>query len=55
MASMMLLFLCVVGMLVVIAIGVGIMVVMGMGKSDAVSDARQGWISRRSDKDEEGW
>jgi hypothetical protein len=30
-------------------------VILNTGSNDVVSTARQGWINRRSDKDEEGW
>jgi hypothetical protein len=47
---------CILGALVVLtALIIGIVVILNSGSNDAVSTARQGWINRRSDKDQEGW
>jgi hypothetical protein len=42
-------------LLLAIAIGVGIVVIMQAGERDTVSTARQDWIQRRSDKDDQKW
>jgi hypothetical protein len=41
--------------LVVAAIIIGVALVMGAGRRDTVSEAREDWLTRRSDKDERGW
>lgn len=46
---------CILGAIVLTALVVGIVVILNSGSNDAVSTARQGWINRRSDKDQEGW
>lgn len=48
----------VVGLILIGVLGVGLVglfIVMSAGDRDVVSGARQGWIQRRSQKDEEGW
>ena len=55
MASMILIVGCLLGFLVLGGVIVGIIVVLNSGENDVVSTARQGWINRRSDKDEEDW
>ena len=46
---------CLLALLVLGGVVVGIIVLLNTGSNDVVSTARQGWINRRSDKDEEGW
>jgi hypothetical protein len=45
---------CLLGLLVLAALIVGIVVVLSGENKDVVSGARQGWLNRRSEKDEEG-
>jgi hypothetical protein len=45
---------CIVIMLVLAALVVGV-VIMGSSNRDVVSTARQGWINRRSEQDQDGW
>lgn len=47
--------LCAVALLVLVGLVVGIIIIMKSGERDTVSSAREGWINRRSDKDEQGW
>lgn len=47
--------LCAVLLLILAGLVVGIIVIMKSGERDTVSSAREGWINRRSDKDEQGW
>lgn len=47
--------LCAVALLVLAGLVVGIFIIMKSGERDPVSAAREGWINRRSDKDEQGW
>lgn len=44
-----------VGLILVGIVGVGLFIVMSVDDRDVVSKARQGWIKRRSEKDDEGW
>lgn len=46
---------CALSLLAVGGLIVAIVVIMQSNRRDHISGARQGWISRRSDKDEEGW
>ncbi len=46
---------CVIGLVILAALGVGIFIVLRAGQRDTVSNAREGWIQRRSEKDEQGW
>lgn len=55
MMSLLLIGGCLLGALVLAALIVGLIVIMNSGERDAVSSARQGWINRRSEQDEEGW
>jgi hypothetical protein len=55
MMSILLLAACLVGILVLAALVVGIVLIMQSGERDRVSDARQGWINRRSGEDGEEW
>jgi len=55
MMSILLIAGCLVGILVLAGLVVGIVLIMRSGERDVVSDARQGWINRRSEEDEEGW
>ena len=41
--------------LVAVVLALGILLLMGAGGRDTVSTAREGWIQRRSEKDQEGW
>ena len=41
--------------LATIFLGLGIFLLMGAGERDTVSTAREGWLQRRSEKDQEGW
>ncbi len=47
--------LCVVLLLILAGLVIGIIVIMKSGERDTVASAREGWINRRSDKDEQGW
>jgi hypothetical protein len=42
-------------LLTAIVLGLGIFLLMGAGGRDTVSTAREGWLQRRSEKDQEGW
>ena len=53
--SIMLIVGCLLGLLVLAVLIVGLVVVLQSGDRDVVSDARQGWLSRRSEEDEKGW
>ena len=55
MVSILLIVGCLAGILILAGLVVGIVVIMQSGERDAVSGARQDWIDRRSEKDEEGW
>ena len=55
MMSILLIAGCLVGVLVLAGLVIGIVVIMQSGERDRVSDARQGWINRRSGEDGEGW
>ncbi len=55
MVSLLLIGGCLLGALVLAALIVGLIVIMNSGERDVVSSARQGWINRRSEQDEEGW
>ena len=46
---------CVIGLVILATLGVGIFIVLRAGQRDTVSDAREGWIQRRSERDEQGW
>jgi hypothetical protein len=46
---------CLLGLLLLGALVVGIVIVLRAGERDKVSPARQDWIQRRSEKDEQGW
>jgi UPF0716 family protein affecting phage T7 exclusion len=46
---------CLVGILLLTVLGLGIFLIMQAGERDAVSPARQDWIQRRSNKDEQEW
>jgi hypothetical protein len=41
-------------LLILAALVIGIIVIMQSGERDVVSSARQDWIERRSEKDQEG-
>jgi hypothetical protein len=45
---------CLLGLLLLGALLVGIIVILNSGNNDVVSSARQGWINRRSEKDQDG-
>ena len=36
-------------------LGIGLWLIIQAGQRDTVSTAREGWIQRRSEKDEQGW
>lgn len=46
---------CGLGLMIFAALVVVIIVVSQSGERDTVSTAREGWIRRRSEKDEDGW
>jgi hypothetical protein len=48
---------CAVGLLLLIGAGVavGLVLLLQGGGRDSVSSAREGWLHRRSEKDQEGW
>ncbi|GAB4425705.1 MAG: hypothetical protein Kow0031_05360 [Anaerolineae bacterium] len=55
---MMIIFLalaCVAGIVLAVALGVGLWLLARAGSHDAVSTAREDWVSRRSDSDRRGW
>lgn len=54
-SAFLLIILCAVALLVLVGLVVGIIIIMKSGERDTVSSAREGWINRRSDKDEQGW
>lgn len=41
--------------LVAIVLCLGVFLLMAAGGRDTVSSAREGWLHRRSEKDQEGW
>ncbi|MBN1219682.1 MAG: hypothetical protein JXM69_12195 [Anaerolineae bacterium] len=43
------------GLVMLIGLIVGVILVLKSGQRDAVSQAREDWIRRRSEKDEQGW
>ncbi len=53
MISILLIVGCILGLVLLAALVIGIIVIMNSGERDVVSTARQGWINRRSGKDEE--
>ena len=55
MATILLVVGCVGGLLVLAIIGAAVFIMMQSGQRDTVSTAREGWIQRRSEKDEQGW
>ena len=55
MMSILLIAGCLVGVLVLAGLVGGIVWIMQSGERDRISDARQGWINRRSGEDGEGW
>ncbi len=46
---------CILVTFLLLALVVGIIVIMRSSDRDVVSTARQGWINRRSAKDQEEW
>lgn len=46
---------CLLALIVLAVVVLAMMMVMQSGERDTVSTAREGWIQRRSEKDEEGW
>lgn len=46
---------CLLGLILLAGLIIGVMIIMQSDQRDVVSEARQGWIFRRSEKDEEGW
>jgi hypothetical protein len=46
---------CALSLLAVGGLIVAVIVIVQSNQRDPVSGARQGWISRRSEQDEEGW
>lgn len=44
-----------IGLIIVGALVVGLFLIMSGNDRDSVSNARQGWLQRRSEKDEQGW
>lgn len=44
-----------IGLIIVGALGVGLFLIIADNDRDSVSNARQGWLQRRSEKDEQGW
>lgn len=38
-----------------VVFGVGVFVVIRAAQRDTVSTAREGWIQRRSERDDQGW
>jgi len=46
---------CIFGLLILAGLVVGIVIIMESGERDVVSTARQGWIFRRSEQDQDGW
>ena len=46
---------CSIGIIILIALMIGFIFIMQSGERDTVSTAREGWIRRRSEKDEDGW
>ena len=46
---------CILALIMLGLVIAGIVMVLQAGRRDTVSTAREGWIQRRSDKDEQGW
>jgi hypothetical protein len=55
MVSLLLVGGCLLGLLLLGALVVGIVIVIQAGERDKVSPARQDWMQRRSEKDEQEW
>ena len=55
MMSLVLILACLLGVVMLAVLLAGIVLIMNSGGRDVVSTARQGWINRRSDQDQEGW
>jgi hypothetical protein len=51
--SLLLLLACLLAVVLLVALIVGIVVIVNSGERDVVSTARQGWINRRSEKDQD--
>lgn len=51
--SLLLLLACLLAVVLLVALIIGLVVIMKSGDRDVVSTARQGWINRRSEKDQE--
>lgn len=46
---------CVIAGLIFVAGIIGLFIVISLNDPDTVSGARQGWLYRRSEKDDQGW
>lgn len=44
-----------IGLIIVAVFVVGLFLILSVNDRDGVSNARQGWLQRRSEKDEQGW
>ena len=53
--SLLTIFLCMGALILLAMFGVGFWLIMQAGQRDTVSTAREGWIQRRSEKDEQEW
>jgi hypothetical protein len=55
MVSVFLIVGCLLGLIILVGLIVGIILVMQSSQRDTVSKSREGWIHRRSEKDQDGW
>ena len=46
---------CIISLVMLVIMVAAIIMVVQLGQRDTVSTAREDWIQRRSDKDEQGW
>ena len=46
---------CILGLILAVTIVAGLVLMFRAGDSDTVSNAREDWITRRSNDDERGW
>ena len=44
-----------IGLIIVGGLMIGLFLLLSVNDRDGVSNARQGWLQRRSEKDEQGW
>jgi hypothetical protein len=55
MLSILLIMVCLISLIALGGLIVGIILAIQSNQGDVVSSAREGWIHRRSEKDQDGW